>query len=237
MAQEYKFVPEKGVVRITSDLNTRKESPSTQKADVADVLYAGTTQPYLGYVLDGEAVANNPKWYLTSEGNFFWSGNTDAHTVATAGKILSKPLDHLVCTQRFGERPEFYTALGSPKGHGGMDFRTRDPNNMSDWKRPVYAVLDGTVSEVAENQRDGKFIRLTHDNGYESVYQHLSSTDISKDQKVRAGVKIGITGNSGGACEAPHLHFGYRPIKCNKDNGNMGYVDPAIYFKDEIKYV
>ena len=237
--KQYKFVPEHGVARVTGDLNARKGAPATHDAEVTKVLHAGTMQPYLGYVLDGEAVADNAKWYLTPEGDFFWSGNVDTHDIAASGKILGKPLDSMVCTQRFGERPAFYAGLGlgSPKGHNGMDFRTRDPNNMSDWKRPIYAVLAGAVSEATENQWNGKFVRLHHDNGYESVYVHLSAVDVTAGQKVNAGGKLGTSGNSGGASEGPHLHFGYRPQKFNKDNGYMGYIDPAPYFKDEIRYV
>ncbi|MDO8571128.1 MAG: M23 family metallopeptidase [bacterium] len=235
--QEYKFVPEKGVARITSDLNVRSGAPASQGVGVAKILHANISQSYIGYVLNGEEVAGNAKWFLTADGDFFWSGNTDIHNVAVSGKILNKPLDELVCTQRFGERPEFYSSLGSSKGHNGMDFRTRSQNNLNDWKRPVYAVLHGTISEATENQWNGKFIRIAHDNGYESVYLHLSAIEVTKGQKIAVGGKIGMSGNSGAASEAPHLHFGYRSQKFNKDNGYMGYIDPTPYFKDEIKFV
>ena len=90
------------------------------------------------------------------DGDFFWSGSVDAHNIPVSGKILSRPLDQLVCTQRFGERPAVYASLGSPKGHNGMDFRTRDVNNPSEWKKSVYSVLDGTISEATETQWNGK---------------------------------------------------------------------------------
>ena len=54
---------------------------------------------------------------------------------------------------------------------------------------------------------------------------------------MKAATKIGVSGNSGGASEAPHLHFGYRPVAYDKNNGYMGYVDPAPYFMDEIQYL
>lgn len=235
-ASEYTFVPEKGLVRVTSDLNTRKGLPATT-VDIVTVLPAGSMQGYLGYVLDGESVAGNEKWFLTVEGDFFWSGNVDTHNVPASGKILARPLDDLYCTQRFGERPAYYALHGSPKGHNGMDFRTRKATNVNDWKRSVYSVLDGTVSEATENQWNGKYVRITHDNGYESVYLHLSSIEVTKNQKVVASAKIALSGNSGGSTEAPHLHFGYRLTNYDKDNGYMGYIDPAPYFKDEIRYV
>ena len=233
---QYTFVPEKGLARLTGDLNIRKGLPITTVTAVA-MLHAGSVQNYIGYVLDGESVSGNAKWFLTTDGDFFWSGNVDTHNIPASGKILARPLDELVCTQRFGERPAFYAPLGCPKGHNGIDFRTRDVNNPNDWKRPVYSVLGGTVSEAAETQWNGKFVRVAHDNGYESVYLHLSSIEVTRNQKVIVGAKLGISGNSGAASEAPHLHFGYRPINYDKDNGYMGYIDPAPYFKDEIRYV
>src|SRR3989344_735127 len=236
-AGEYKFVPEKGIVRVTADLNTRKGLPATGQVEIVRMIHAGSIQPYVGYVLDGENVAGNAKWFLTPDGDFFWSGNVDSHMVPVSGKIFARPLDQLVCTQRFGERPNFYASLGSAKGHNGMDFRTRGPHNPNDWKRSVYTVLGGTVSEATDNPLNGKYVRVAHDNGYESVYLHLSDIEVSKGQKLVAGTKLGVSGNSGGASEAPHLHFGYRPVQYDKNNGHMGYLDPAPYFKDEIRYV
>lgn len=236
MAKEYKFVPERGTARITSDLNVRKGAP-TGMVDVVRVLHAGATQTYIGYVVDGDRVAEISKWFLTSEGDFFWCGNTDTVNVSVLGRILARPLDALVCTQRFGERPHVYAGWGSPKGHNGLDFRTRKPETLSDWKQPVYAVLEGTVSDAGENALIGKYVRLAHPNGYESVYLHLSDMQVTKGQQVTTRARIGTSGNSGSASEAPHLHFGFRPQKYDKDNGHMGYIDPLPYFKDEVRFV
>src|SRR3989344_2273511 len=227
-AGQYTFVPEKGLVRLTSDLNTRKGLPATT-SDIVTMLHAVTMQGYIGYVIDGESVARNTKWFLTAEGDFFWSGGVDTHNVPVSGKILARPLDELVCTQRFGERPAFYALTGSSKGHNGMDFRTRKATDLNEWKKPVYSVLDGTISEATETDLNGKFVRITHANGYESVYLHLSSIGVTRNQKVAMSTQIGVSGNTG-ASEAPHLHFGYRPSNYDKDNGHMGYIDPAPYF-------
>ena len=173
------------------------------------------------------------RWFLNSDGNFFWSGNTG--TDEPIKKILTHPLDVLVCTQKFGERPGFYKNYGSPKGHNGLDFRTRQPDGT--WKVSVYAAMDGVVSEANENEGNGKFIRIDHSNGYQSVYCHLSEVSVEEGVVVMSGQKIGIYGNSGAASEAPHLHFGYRPVTYDRDNGYMGYIDPTEYLMDDIRYV
>ncbi|HBB56784.1 TPA: hypothetical protein DEW47_03130 [Patescibacteria group bacterium] len=236
--QEYKFVPEKGAVTTTADLNLREGKPMVTNTPISKEAGVGTMLNYIGYVLDGQEIGGISKWYLTPEGDFFWSGNVSTKKSISnnkVGQILHKPLKNLICTQRFAERPSFYKDLGSPKGHNGMDFRTKKSDGT--WTQDIFAVLGGEISEAIENKWNGKFVRIAHDNGYESVYLHLSEISIKKGQKVKAGSKIGISGNSGAASEAPHLHFGYRPIKFDKGNGHMGYIDPAPYFIDEIQYL
>ena len=237
--KEYKFVPKVGIAISTSDLNVRKGKPSSQGAAVVRQAHSGAQLPYVGYVVDGEPVGGVATWYLTPEGDFFWAGtaNTDVapQPVAPSERCLHKPLDVLICTQRFGERPAFYAPLGSPKGHNGIDFRTRQVSGT--WAVPVYAALEGTIVEAAENQWNGKFVRINHANGYQSVYLHLSDIKVKSTQIVTTGMQIGISGNSGSASEAPHLHFGYRPIKFDEANGYMGYIDPVPYFIDPIQFV
>jgi len=153
------------------------------------------------------------------------------------GKILEKPLDVLICTQKFGERPEVYKNYGSPKGHNGLDFRTKSKTDPNDWKRPVYSVMDGFVKEARFEKLKGNYVRINHPNGYQSVYLHLDALSIKENQNVRARDRIGVSGNTGVASEAPHLHFCYRPVNYDSANGYMGYIDPTSYFKDEIQFV
>ena len=236
--KEYRFVPQVSVAIVTSDLNIRKGSPSSSGQVVKEAA-PGMPLRYIGYLVDGESVAGISKWYLTPEGDFFRSGNVKAEiadpTALFNKRVLHRPLEHLICTQRFGERPSFYTSIGCSKGHSGVDFRTKQSDGS--WHVPVVAAMRGVVSEVDETMWNGKFIRIDHPNGFQTVYLHLAETTVEAGQEVDHGHKIGITGNTGAASEAPHLHFGYRPIKFDKDNGSMGYVDPAPYFIDEIKYL
>ena len=48
---------------------------------------------------------------------------------------------------------------------------------------------------------------LRHDNGYYTVYAHLSKFYVSKDQHVSRGERIGAMGHTGNAF-GTHLHFG-----------------------------
>src|SRR3989344_2979393 len=188
MAKSYSFVSEKGVAHVTADLNIRSKDPSS-KGDYVKTVPPGTALKYIGYITDGENVGGkNACWYVSEYGDFFWAGNTTTKALnavtVEGGKILYSPLKKLICTQRFGERPEVYKNWGSPKGHNGIDFRTRKADNPNDWKQDIFSVLAGVVTEAAENQANGKYVRVAHDNGYESVYLHLSSIDVKVAQKI-----------------------------------------------------
>lgn len=226
------FIAEKGTVRAARDLNLRIGEPNVSakpKPAKKNAVFA-----VVGRVTDGAAVGGNAVWYKTADGSFIWSGNVE-FTPEPSGKVLYAPLKNLICTQRFGLRPEVYAHFGCPKGHNGMDFRTRIG---ASWKQPVYAALDGTVSESGFDPAfKGNWVRIAHQNGYESVYLHLDSRTVKAGDVVAAGQQIGVSGNTGGASEAPHLHFGYRPTKCDKNDGYMGYIDPAGSFIDEIVFV
>lgn len=118
---------------------------------------------------------------------------------------LRWPTDYGMITQPFGARPEVYQIFGLP-GHEGLDFQAPAGSN-------VYAAAAGTVSEVRlDDNIDllkkpyGNQVRIRHDDGYETVYAHLSRALVSRGEVVEAGRLIGLAGSSGHS-EGPHLHL------------------------------
>ena len=79
----------------------------------------------------------------------------------------------------------------------------------------------GTVTEVGENEADGRFIRVAHDDGFESLYAHCGTVYVSEGQHVQAGQKIALVGVSG-RVTGPNLHF-----ELKKDGV---YLNPEFYF-------
>ena len=144
---------------------------------------------------------------------------------------LRYPLDKILITQNFGDRPEVYKPL---KGHMGVDFRTTWDDSL-DGKRPVYAAANGIVVECGDqgDKGYGKFVRLHHIDGSETIYGHLSDWKVKVNQSVFVGKQIGVSGNTGFST-ASHLHFGYRPDKYDVNNGFAGYIDPIPFFTKEI---
>ena len=76
---------------------------------------------------------------------------------------------------------------------------------------PIYASLDG---EVVQAQWGGMVggaaginVVLRHDNGYYTVYAHLSKFYVTPGQRVSRGERIGAMGHTGNAF-GTHLHFG-----------------------------
>jgi len=105
------------------------------------------------------------------------------------------------------------------KMHTGTDFSL--PTGT-----PVYATGDGqVVSTTTKFSGYGKYIKIKHGFGYQTLYAHLSEFNVKPGQKVKRGQIIGYSGNTGGST-APHLH--YEVI----NNGKK--VDPAYYFYQDV---
>lgn len=86
------------------------------------------------------------------------------------------------------------------------------PHNGIDWAAPIgtpiLAAGNGVVEEAKYRGEFGNFIRITHSNGYQSLYAHLSRyvPRIQEGVRVRQGEVIGFVGNTG-LSAGPHLHF------------------------------
>ncbi len=77
---------------------------------------------------------------------------------------------------------------------------------------PIYAAAAGVVG-VAKvggwNSGYGNYIRISHSNGAETLYAHLSKIVISQNTRVEQGELIGYMGNTGHST-GPHVHFEVR---------------------------
>ncbi|MDR1400235.1 MAG: M23 family metallopeptidase [Treponema sp.] len=71
---------------------------------------------------------------------------------------------------------------------------------------PIKASMKGTVSSAGQNAIYGKFVIITHSNGYQSMYGHMSAISVAQGTSVDQGVKIGEVGSTGRST-GPHLHF------------------------------
>jgi len=113
------------------------------------------------------------------------------------GELFIYPLQNKYITSPYGMRKD--PLSGALNFHTGIDLRANTGTT-------VVAAMDGVVSVVAENWLYGKYIIITHDNGYKTLYGHLNAYSVKQGDKVARGKKIGESGNTGYST-GPHLHF------------------------------
>lgn len=119
----------------------------------------------------------------------------------------------------FYSSSRFHPILKYFAPHEGVDLAAKHGT-------PVLCALEGYVSELSYSPNIGNYVRIAHQNGFESVYGHLSKTrsDLAVGKSVQRKEIIGLVGQTGLAT-GPHLHFGV------KKDGR--YIDPAIFFKKQ----
>ncbi|MDR2403362.1 MAG: M23 family metallopeptidase [Spirochaetaceae bacterium] len=71
---------------------------------------------------------------------------------------------------------------------------------------PIKAAMDGVIATVGTNSVYGKYIIISHSNGFQTMYAHLSVVSVSQGARVNQGAKIGEVGTTGYST-GPHLHF------------------------------
>ena len=92
----------------------------------------------------------------------------------------------------------------------------------------VVSIMDGTVTNVKDDELLGKCVEIKHENNYTSIYQSLSEVNVKKGDSVIKGQLIGKSGeNTLDKDMRNHLHFELY-IK-----GKV--VDPLEYIDKELK--
>jgi murein DD-endopeptidase MepM/ murein hydrolase activator NlpD len=104
--------------------------------------------------------------------------------------------------------------------HTGQDFTA--PSGT-----PVLAAGDGTITSATWSDAYGNIIELTHPDGDQSWYAHLSEF-AQTSGAVKAGDVIGYVGCTGN-CYGTHLHFEYHP-------GGGEAADPVAWLRRNGAY-
>src|SRR3954451_5078407 len=113
--------------------------------------------------------------------------------------LVRKPVNNAIMRSGFGGRR--HPILGFTRMHTGVDWATS-------FGTPIFAAGNGNVEKVGWEGGYGKYVRLKHNNGYETAYGHMSAfaKGMEPGKKVRQGQVIGFVGSTG-ASTGPHVHY------------------------------
>lgn len=93
---------------------------------------------------------------------------------------------------------------------------------------PIYSIQNGTVIRTGTRSDMGNFVMITHNNGYNSVYMHLSKILVKGGEAVVKGQTIGLMGTTGRST-GTHLHLGVWTGSTTYSNARM--IDPLTLYK------
>jgi murein DD-endopeptidase MepM/ murein hydrolase activator NlpD len=160
-------------------------TPTTEKPEVqfASLTVGGETKKYYRFQTPDDSVVD------------FYD-----ETGKSAKKFLvRKPVNNAIMRSGFGGRR--HPILGYTKMHTGVDWATP-------YGTPIFASGNGVVEKVGWEGGYGKYVRLKHNNGYETAYGHMSAfaKGMEPGKRVRQGQVIGFVGSTGMSTGA-HVHY------------------------------
>lgn len=117
----------------------------------------------------------------------------------TTDKLLS-PIENGRYTSYFGYRTNPIT--GEWSFHTGLDIAAKEGTK-------IRSALSGTVTTVGEDSRAGKYIIVTHSEGFQTFYCHCSEILGEEGMNINKGETIALVGTTGWST-GPHLHFEVR---------------------------
>jgi len=124
-------------------------------------------------------------------------GSSTKENYLTSEFIL--PLNSFI-TSDFGKARVYNDTL---KGyHSGTDFRAKVGT-------PIIASNNGTIVLVKNRFYSGGTVIIDHGQGIYTCYYHMSKFDVKKNQKIKKGEVLGLSGATG-RVTGPHLHFSVR---------------------------
>ncbi|HEX2080638.1 MAG TPA: M23 family metallopeptidase, partial [Longimicrobium sp.] len=110
----------------------------------------------------------------------------DAEGEKAARSRSSLPRGWPLAARGFVTRGHLARIRGS---HPGMDIAVASGSR-------ILASGGGTVAEVGEDSVYGRFVRIAHPDGYESLYAHASSLLVTARERVPAGSVIALSGST-----------------------------------------
>ena len=140
------------------------------------------------------------------------TGNSDGGSSgSSSSEKWLKPCAYSRVSSPFGYR--IHPVTGEWAMHKGVDLPA--PKGT-----PIYASRSGYVTIATYHSTAGNYVTINHQDGYTSVYMHMTHDVVSVGEYIKAGELIGYVGNTGRS-KGYHLHFGI--------TYDGSYVNPMNY--------
>jgi hypothetical protein len=112
--------------------------------------------------------------------------------------FLKSPVEFSRISSSFNKK-RFHPVLKRIKPHLGTDYAAATGT-------PILAVGDGVIIKSAYTKNNGNYVKIRHNNTYETQYLHMSKRKCAVGDRVRQGQTIGLVGSTGLAT-GPHVCF------------------------------
>lgn len=191
--QELVILPISGVRHVVKSGDTLKSLSTKYKADLDDIL------SYNGLAADTKIKAGDI--VIIPDGVISTASSLAKSSVSQASK-------NYPTYQGFYLRP----IAGGRKSQG------LHGNNGVDLAAPIGTSIRASaagkviISRTGYNGGYGTYVVVSHNNGTQTLYAHMSRLNVSAGQSVAQGQIIGAVGNTGRST-GPHIHFEVRGAK------------------------
>ena len=175
------------------------------------------------------------------------SASVSSENTKSVGRASSSSPDKQIASQKangqysFPVKRDDFLFITSPFG------MRQDPMDKS--KQQMHKGIDirAKHDDVLATENGGKVVAVNHNTNtgggksvtveyarkdgskVQTTYMHLSSISVKAGDEVKAGQKLGVSGNTGTRTTGEHLHFGVKNISAD---GKVRDVDPASYLAD-----
>jgi len=215
-------------------------------ASLQKIIEANGLQKYDQQVMK-EMRTEGKKFGVEQNARSSTSASVSSEDTKSVGRALASSPDKQIASQKgngqysFPVKRDDFLFITSPFGmrqdpmdkskqqmHKGIDIRAR--------KDDVLATENGgkvVAVNHSTNTGGGKSVTVeyarTDGSKVQTTYMHLSSISVKAGDEVKAGQKLGVSGNTGTRTTGEHLHFGVKNISAD---GKVRDVDPASYLAD-----
>ncbi len=155
----------------------------------------GAGQVYVAYY-KREGKESYAIWFDNGE----YKGFYDLEGRAIKSNFLKAPVKFSRISSRYNKR-RFHPILKRVRPHLGTDY-------AAPYGTPIYAVGTGVIVEAAYTKGNGRYIKIKHDDVYQTQYLHMQkfAKGMKRGVQVAQGEVIGYVGSTGLAT-GPHVCF------------------------------